>query len=258
MSNEQKKLTITAVKERLLAQPSDDELRFFAMDERAGVQKLLTSYYQRQEKQAQIKQKFAERLSFEQEAWAQGFVLAGVDEVGRGPLAGPVVAAAVVIDESFDILEVHDSKQLSLKQRNLLAPAIKEAAVDFAFGVVSPEVIDEINIYEASRVAMKMAIEKLKVKPDGLLIDAMVVDLPFLQEKLIKGDDRSISIGAASILAKVYRDELMAEYDLKYPGYGFAQNAGYGTKAHLAGLAKLGITPIHRKTFAPVKKYITD
>ena len=133
---------------------------------------------------------------------------------------------------------------------------IKDKVVAYAFGVVDAEQIDDINIYEASRVAMKQAIENLSVQVDGLLIDAMTVDLPLPQEKLIKGDDRSISIGAASILAKNFRDELMVAYAVDYPGYGFEHNAGYGTAEHLAGLAAHGVTPIHRKTFAPVKNYL--
>ena len=145
---------------------------------------------------------------------------------------------------------------MSEKARLALDQDIKDKVVAYAFGVVDAEQIDDINIYEASRVAMKQAIENLSVQVDGLLIDAMTVDLPLPQEKLIKGDDRSISIGAASILAKNFRDELMAAYAVDYPGYGFEHNAGYGTAEHLAGLAAHGVTPIHRKTFAPVKNYL--
>ena len=158
--------------------------------------------------------------------------------------------------DNFDLIEVHDSKQLSLKKREALVPKIKSQALDYAFGVVTSEQIDEINIYQAARVAMLEAYKGLQYNVNGLLIDAMDLDIELEQTSLIKGDDRSISIGAASILAKDYRDNLMAEYDLKYPGYDFKNNAGYGTAKHLAGLEKLGITPIHRKTFSPVKNYL--
>lgn len=195
-------------------------------------------------------------LIFEREYWIKNQLVAGIDEVGRGPLAGPVVAAAVVLDENFNLAEVHDSKQLSVKKREELVPQIKEQVIDYAFGVVTAEQIDEINIYQAARIAMSEAYNGLSHQVHGLLIDAMELDLTIAQTSLIKGDDRSISIGAASILAKDYRDKLMTEYDLQYPGYDFKNNAGYGTAKHLAGLEKLGITPIHRKTFAPVKKYL--
>lgn len=252
------KLTISQIKTRLAdGEFSKADLEFWRDDARQGVQAAITQFERRIEKQQAKQVAFKQRLEFERTAWLSNMTVAGIDEVGRGPLAGPVVAAAVVLDQSFDLLAVHDSKQLSLKMRQNLDQAIKQSVVDYAFGVVSVEVIDEVNIYEASRIAMKQAVEGLEVKVDQLLIDAMTIDLPLPQEKLIKGDDRSISIGAASILAKNYRDQLMADYAQLYPGYGFENNAGYGTKEHLAGLAKYGPTPIHRRTFAPVKKYLS-
>ncbi|MBM7617562.1 ribonuclease HII [Weissella uvarum] len=247
--------SISAIKVALANQPSSEQLTRWQADQRVGVQKLMAQYQRKQDKLVAQQAAFQARLQFEQAAWQQGLVVAGLDEVGRGPLAGPVVAGAVVIDENFDLLAVHDSKQLSEKKRQALDAQIKAEVVDYAFGVVDAAEIDRVNIYEASRMAMKQAVLQLKEPVDELLIDAMTVDLDLPQEKLIKGDDRSISIGAASILAKNYRDELMQQYDEQYPGYGFAQNAGYGTKAHLAGLEKLGPSPIHRKSFAPVKKY---
>ncbi|KAA8433505.1 ribonuclease HII [Weissella paramesenteroides] len=250
------KETIASIKKLLNSKPTADELVRWRQDQRIGVQKLLMQYDKQQEKKQHQQQAFEKRLIFEKQAWQQGAHLAGVDEVGRGPLAGPVVAAAVVIDESFDMTIVHDSKQLTEKTRLKLDQELREKVVDFAFGIVDAEQIDSLNIYEASRIAMRQAIEALHVPIDGLLIDAMTVDLPLPQEKLIKGDDRSISIGAASILAKNYRDALMKEFAVQYPGYGFEHNAGYGTAEHLAGLAKLGVTPIHRKTFSPVKKHL--
>lgn len=248
-----KRATISEIKTALAENPAS--VSQWQDDERVGVQKLLQQFERNQAKLEDQRDAFDQRLSFEKAAWLDNKQLAGVDEVGRGPLAGPVVAGAVVIDDHFDLVAVHDSKQLSAKKRMQLDAQIKSEVVDYAFGVVDAQMIDEVNIYEASRIAMKQAIEQLQVPVDGLLIDAMTVDMDLPQEKLIKGDDRSISIGAASILAKNYRDELMVQYNQQYPGYDFAKNAGYGTKAHLAGLEALGPCPIHRMTFAPVKNY---
>lgn len=248
-----KRATISEIKTALAENPAS--VSQWQDDERVGIQKLLQQFERNQAKLEDQRDAFDQRLSFEKAAWLDNKQLAGVDEVGRGPLAGPVVAGAVVIDDHFDLVAVHDSKQLSAKKRMQLDAQIKSEVVDYAFGVVDAQMIDEVNIYEASRIAMKQAIEQLQVPVDGLLIDAMTVDMDLPQEKLIKGDDRSISIGAASILAKNYRDELMVQYNQQYPGYDFAKNAGYGTKAHLAGLEALGPCPIHRMTFAPVKNY---
>lgn len=248
--------TIIEIKRLLFQQPSSEDIARWQADERIAVQKLLRQYEKKQEKILFQQRAFNKRLNFERKAWQQGKVVAGIDEVGRGPLAGPVVAAAVVIDDSFDMTIVHDSKQLSEKTRQSIDTEIREKVVDFAFGVVDAKDIDRLNIYEASRVAMRQSVEALSVPIDGLLIDAMTVDLEIPQEKLIKGDDRSISIGAASILAKNYRDNLMKDFAQQFPGYGFEHNAGYGTAEHLAGLNTLGITPIHRKSFAPVKKFL--
>lgn len=176
--------------------------------------------------------------------------IAGVDEVGRGPLAGPVVTAAVILPEDFSVLGVNDSKKLSPKQRDSLFDQIREAAVCYAFGWRWPDRIDEINILEATKEAMLEAVNSLSVKPDHVLIDAVrlnALDIP--QTSIIHGDATSVSIAAASILAKVTRDRYMVEMDQKYPGYAFASNKGYGTKAHYEGLALLGPCPIHRKTF---------
>ncbi len=184
--------------------------------------------------------------------------IAGVDEVGRGPLAGPVVAAAVVLPEDFDIIQINDSKKLSEKKREELFPLIKEQAVAYSVGMITNDIIDEINILEATKRAMRGAIlsldEKLKKLNSGgidmILIDALTLDgIDIKQRGIIKGDSKSISIAAASVLAKVTRDHMMIEYDKKFPGYGFASNKGYGTKAHYEGIKKLGLCPIHRKTF---------
>ena len=195
-----------------------------------------------------------EVMSAYEKEYAQYTHICGIDEVGRGPLAGPVVACAVVLPKDVTILYLNDSKELSEKKRELLYDEIMEKAVAVGIGAVGPARIDEINILQATYEAMRMAIEdltgKLGKKPDLLLNDAVTipeVDIP--QVPIIKGDAKSISIAAASIVAKVTRDHLMIEYDQVLPGYDFAKNKGYGTKAHIAGLKELGATPIHRKTF---------
>lgn len=195
-----------------------------------------------------------EVMSAYEKEYAQYTHICGIDEVGRGPLAGPVVACAVVLPKDVTILYLNDSKKLSEKKRELLYDEIMEKAVAVGIGAVGPARIDEINILQATYEAMRMAIEdltgKLGKKPNLLLNDAVTipeVDIP--QVPIIKGDAKSISIAAASIVAKVTRDHLMIEYDQVLPGYDFAKNKGYGTKAHIAGLKELGATPIHRKTF---------
>lgn len=248
-------MTIKEIKELLESDVSEEQLNEFAADPRAGVQKLLISYRKRQAKLLAKKEEFLRRFSYENEFWQKGQLVAGVDEVGRGPLAGPVVTAAVIIDQNFDLLEVNDSKKLSPEKRLKLYPKILAEAVSVGIGVKSAEVIDQINIYEADRQAMAQAVRALDVQPDALLVDAMNVPVNLHQVKLIKGDAKSNSIGAASIVAKVFRDKLMDDYGKIYPQYGFHHNAGYGTKDHIEALKKYGPTPIHRKTFAPVSDF---
>lgn len=176
--------------------------------------------------------------------------ICGIDEVGRGPLAGPVVAGAVILPKDNPILYLNDSKKLSEKKRELLYDEIMEKAVATGIGIIGPRRIDEINILQATYEAMRMAVADLKVRPDILLNDAVTipeVDIP--QVPIIKGDAKSISIAAASIIAKVTRDRLMVEYEEVLQGYDFANNKGYGTRAHIAGLKELGPSPIHRATF---------
>ena len=179
----------------------------------------------------------------------------GIDEVGRGPLAGPVVAGAVILPKDCDILYINDSKQLSEKKREELYDIIMEKAVAVGIGMVSPARIDEINILNATYEAMREAISKLKVQPQVLLNDAVTIPkVDIKQVPIIKGDAKSISIGAASIVAKVTRDRLMVEYENILPGYGFASNKGYGSKEHIEALQKLGPTPIHRRSF--IKNFV--
>ncbi len=181
--------------------------------------------------------------------------ICGVDEVGRGPFAGPVVAAAVILPKDCSILYINDSKKLSPKKREELYPCIMEQAVSVGIGMASPQRIDEINILQATYEAMRNAIENLSVKPDILLNDAVTIpEVSIRQVPIIKGDAKSISIAAASIIAKVTRDRLMKEYDKILPEYGFASHKGYGTAAHIAALKAHGPSAIHRRTF--IKKYI--
>lgn len=176
--------------------------------------------------------------------------ICGIDEVGRGPLAGPVVAGAVILPKDNPILYLNDSKKLTERKREILYDEIMERAVAVGIGMVGPARIDEINILQATYEAMRIAISKLKVRPDLLLNDAVTIpDVDIRQVPIIKGDAKSVSIAAASIVAKVTRDRLMKEYETLIPGYDFASNKGYGTKAHIAGLKKLGPSPIHRMTF---------
>lgn len=249
-------MTIKEVKELLSSNDvTEAQLAELEKDPRVGVQKLIVSYRKKQAKLLAKKEAFLERFSYEKQFWQKGELVAGVDEVGRGPLAGPVVTAAVIIDHNFDLLEVNDSKKLSPEKRLQLYPKILSEAVSVGIGVKSAAVIDQINIYEADRQAMAQAVKALDVKPDALLVDAMNVPIDIPQIELIKGDVKSNSIAAASIVAKVFRDKLMDDYDKIYPQYGFPRNAGYGTKEHVEALKKYGPTPIHRKTFAPVSDF---
>ena len=205
------------------------------------------------------RQRLAEMKAFEAAVRGEGYpFLAGVDEVGRGPLAGPVVAACVILPEDFDILGVDDSKKLTEKKRLELAPQIKERALAYGLGMASEKVIDEINILQATMGAMGVAVDKaadmLRERHGEdlslVLIDALTLpDLPYPQRAIIRGDSASLAIAAASILAKVTRDDMMIRYEETYPGYGFASNKGYGTKAHYEGLARQGPCPIHRRSF---------
>ncbi|MFC0276249.1 ribonuclease HII [Enterococcus devriesei] len=250
------KLSISAIKEQLKEITSADDLRLanFREDSRKGVQQALLQWQRQQEKQQALVEKYQAMSVFEVAKKAQGFqAICGIDEVGRGPLAGPVVAAAVILNEDHTILGLNDSKQLSAHKREELVKEIKQNARAIGIGEATAEEIDQLNIYQATKVAMQRAIDHLAIAPDCLLIDAMVLENGLPQEKIIKGDARSVSIAAASIIAKVYRDEWMADYGEQYPAYGFAKNAGYGTKEHLQAIEEQGILPIHRKTFAPIK-----
>ena len=194
---------------------------------------------------------------FENELYDQGVkYIAGVDEAGRGPLAGPVVAAAVILKKGATFRYVNDSKKLSEKQRLLALEEIKVNAIAIGIGISSVEEIDRINIYRASREAMISAINQLKVRPEFLLIDAMPMEIDIPLKSIIKGDAKSVSIAAASIIAKTTRDAYMVEMDKVFPNYNFKQHKGYGTKEHIEAIYHYGITPIHRKTYEPIKSIL--
>jgi ribonuclease HII len=186
-----------------------------------------------------------------------GVVLAGVDEVGRGPLAGPVIAAAVILDPENPIQGLMDSKKITEKKRNILAIEIREKALAWAIGRAEHDEIDSINILQASLLAMKRAIESLSIKPELVLVDGLnCPEIIYKVEAVIKGDSKIPAISAASIIAKVARDKEMTALDSQYPGYGFSQHKGYPTKMHVAALKELGVSSIHRKSFAPVKQLL--
>ena len=198
-------------------------------------------------------------LAFEKELYNENIeLIAGTDEAGRGPLAGPVVAAAVILPKGLIITGVNDSKQLSEKRREELYDLIYEKALAVGVAFVDNKKIDEINILEASRLAMMEAIKKLKIKPQYVLSDAMKMNIDVPVKPIIKGDALSESIAAASIIAKVTRDRYMDEMDLKYPNYGFKKHKGYPTKDHIEAIKKYGITEIHRKTFKPIKTMLIE
>ncbi|MFD2443504.1 ribonuclease HII [Bacillus sp. CGMCC 1.16607] len=231
-------------------------IKDFVNDERKGVQQLLLRWQKKIELEKKSKEKFEEMTVFENKYISSGYQwVAGVDEVGRGPLAGPVVAAAVILPKDFYLSGIDDSKKLTEKKREEYFNIIQEKAIAIGIGLIEQDVIDEINIYEATKKAMNLAVYSLSKKPEVLLIDAMKLETPYLTESIIKGDAKSISIAAASIIAKVTRDKMMKEYSMLYPMYGFEQNMGYGTKEHIDAIQKHGITPIHRKSFAPIKDY---
>lgn len=196
-------------------------------------------------------------LEYESKYYDKGLTLiAGSDEAGRGPLAGPLVVAACILPKGYQHELINDSKKLTDKKRRMLYETIKKDALAYHIEVIDIETIDKINIYQASKLGMKICLEKLSIKPEAALLDAMNLDMDYPVESIIKGDEKSLSIAAASILAKVYRDDLMIEYSKEYPQYQFEKNKGYGTKVHLEALDKYGITPLHRKTYEPVKSML--
>lgn len=233
---------------------SDLLLAELAGDERAGVQVALRKRQKAIQAEQAEDQRLETMLAYEKNLYQEGIdYIAGIDEVGRGPLAGPVVAAAVILPKNCKIKGLNDSKKIPKKQHQAIYQAVLDQALAVGIGIQSNEIIDQVNIYEATKLAMLDALGHLEIAPQHLLIDAMTLDTDIPQTSIIKGDATSLSIAAASIVAKVTRDQMMAELDQTFPGYGFAKNAGYGTKEHLDGLKAHGITPIHRRSFEPIK-----
>lgn len=236
---------------------NDPFLKKVKKDTRKGVQSLLEKKVKALKKAEMEREHFLEMMKYESELKLQGFkLIAGIDEVGRGPLAGPVVAAAVILQNGFYLPGINDSKQLSEQKREEYFGIIMDEAISVGIGVISADEIDQINIYEATKKAMNDAINNSSIFPDYCLIDAMKLTLPIPQTSIIKGDAKSVSIAAASIVAKVTRDRMMKEYSNQYPYYHFENNMGYGTKEHLLSLNTYGPCPIHRKSFAPIKDMV--
>ena len=248
-------MKINEVKELLAGTPTCEQLAELKADERSGVQKLLAAYYKRLEKAAQEKERFTKMLSYEKKYYAQGIqYVAGVDEAGRGPLAGPLVIAAVILPQDVFISGLNDSKQLSAAKRDKLYDEVLAKAVAIEVNIVSVSNIDKYNIYTATQRGMTEVLEHLPVRPQVALIDAMPVEAKGMETvSIIHGDALSASIAAASIIAKVTRDRIMERMDVLYPAYGFANNKGYGSGAHMQAIAEFGATKWHRRSYEPVK-----
>lgn len=254
MTQSAKGLTIKQIEEMLA--PLTVEMALEKLNElKEGygtkIDKLISKYEKKKLQLDKEQERYENMCCYEKDAFLKGAkFVAGIDEAGRGPLAGPVVAAAVVLPEGVFIKGLNDSKKLSEKQREELYDMITEKAISYDVGIVDEKIIDQINILNATKMAMEIAVQSLGVKPDLLLIDAVKLDnLNIPQQSIIKGDALSISIAAASIIAKVTRDRLINEFDSVYPQYGFKKHKGYGTKEHIDAIKKYGICPIHRTTF---------
>lgn len=249
--------TIGEIKKKFEQAEADNYERLFEEykgDTRTGVISLIVKYQKELDRLNEEKAR-TWRLQEYERKYSDYAYICGIDEAGRGPLAGPVVAGAVILPKNCDILYINDSKQLSAKKRDELYDVIMERAVAVGVGIAGCERIDEINILNATYEAMRQAIEKLHVKPDILLNDAVrIPQVDIVQVPIIKGDAKSISIGAASIIAKVTRDRMMEEYDRLYPRYGFSGHKGYGSKEHIEAIKAYGPCPIHRKTF--IKNFV--
>lgn len=252
-------LTIREIKSILehITDEHDPLLQQLANDSRKGVKELLQKWERKHKKKLQELSRLKEMMQYEKKARKEGYeLIAGIDEVGRGPIAGPVVAAAVILPKDFFVEGINDSKKMSSKQRNDLYETINKEAISIGIGVVSAEEIDELNIYVATKKSMLLALQNMDIQPDFLLIDAVPLHTLYPEQSLVRGDSLSISIAAASIVAKVYRDQMMEEYHKTYPEYGFATNKGYGTKSHLEAIHTYGPCAIHRRTFEPIKSIL--
>lgn len=248
-------MKISEIKEILANNPSNEQLNLLSLDERQGVQKLLQTYHKNQEKLKAEKERFYKMLEFERKFYAEGAeYICGVDEAGRGPLAGPLVVAAVVLPKDCFINGLNDSKQISAKKRDSLYEEVMKIAIDIEVNIVSISNIDELNIYRATQQAMEQVISSLKTRVNVALIDAMPVHVESIKSaSIVHGDALSASIAAASIIAKVTRDRIMERLDKVYPEYGYAGNKGYGSAGHMEAIRVNGATRWHRRSYEPIK-----
>jgi ribonuclease HII len=246
-------LTVKQIKNEIDQLTLDEAEKFIPVleaDERKSINKLANKIKRAVDAVNQEKERIKSLWAYEKEITANYTYVAGIDEVGRGPLAGPVVCAAVILEKGTEFIGINDSKKVKKEDRERLFNEIKEKAIAVGIGICDEKVIDAINILEATKLGMKKAIKDLEQRPEFLLIDALTLDdIPIKQKGIIKGDTKSVSIAAASIIAKVTRDQIMYAYNEKYPEYGFLTNVGYGTKEHREALEIIGPTPIHRKSF---------
>ena len=248
-------MTISEIREILLGSPSEEFLAELELDSRVAVKKLLQAYHKRVEKAALERERFHKMLSYERNYYEEGAkLIAGVDEAGRGPLAGPLVIAAVIMPQEFFISGLNDSKQISASKRDKLYDEILQKALSVSVNIVSISNIDELNIYRATQQGMAEVLLHLDKQPDVALIDAMPVEAGDIKTvSLVHGDALSASIAAASIIAKVTRDRIMEKLDTLYPAYKFANNKGYGSKDHMQAIDQDGVTEWHRRSYEPVK-----
>jgi ribonuclease HII len=248
-----KKPTIQSLKEKADAMEAREAFKFLSdLSEEYGepVKKLADKYYKKLEAIKKEEKRLMDMSFMEFEAYSEGFqFVGGIDEAGRGPLAGPVVAACAILPPGILLHKLNDSKKLSAAQRDILFDQIKEKALAFGIGIVENDEIDEINIYQATKKAMQIAIDNIRIRPDYLIIDAVKLPVEIPQKAVPKADQNSVSVAAASILAKVTRDRIMDVMEKSYPGYGFVQNKGYGTEEHIIAIKEKGLCPIHRRSF---------
>ncbi len=251
-------MTISEIRDILKEEDVPQEiLQEIMSDPRKGAQNLMAAYVRRRNRETAERLRVEEMYQPESAFYKKGMkYIVGIDEVGRGPLAGPVTVAAVVLKPHWFVSGLNDSKKVTPVHREEIARKIHEEAVDISIISLPPSEIDALNIYEATMEAMYMAVKNLKVKPEAVIVDAMPLHFTIPCLSLVHGDARCASVAAASIVAKVHRDHLMDEYDTAYPGYGFSQHKGYGTAEHIEAIRRLGITPIHRKSFEPVKSMV--
>ncbi len=258
-----KEMTVNQIKEWFQKSEcclSPEDFLALAADPRKSIQNIIKRYEEKLLQRKREENRLEEMGFFEREMLQKGYqFIGGADEVGRGPLAGPVVSAAVILPPETKIPDINDSKKLSSQKREYLFEVIKDKAVSIGVGIVSVKDIDSLNILQATYMSMRYAVKQLNPQPQCLLLDALnVPGIDIEQKGIIKGDQKSISIAAASIVAKVTRDRMMLEIDEAYPQYGFANHKGYGTKQHLDALRKHGVCPIHRKSFAPVRDILNE